>query len=169
MSDQLSLTPEKATTTDKDTPVEQRLQETAATCLSSLEAWKENLKDDDAKAKLQNAVHELRKVCARLEVDIAMNDRTNTNAKRIPIPEHKSTMSKRKDQKPLSEILPVAEIKKANERKKVEIKNSEAPHNTNDAPENDEFTGDDGKQPMTNELEGEKKPRRPRRKKKDGK
>jgi hypothetical protein len=151
MSDTLSIAPET------DTPVEQRLQETAAVCLSSLEAWKKDLKDEDAREKLLEAVHELRKVCARLEVDIAMSDRKNINAKHIPIPEHKSKTEKRKDQKPLSEILPVAEIKKANERKKIEIEEA------NDA-------GDDADDDVVNEDNGaDEKPkqRRPRRKKKE--
>ena len=160
MSDTLSITPE----TEAETPVEQRLQESAAACLSSLSEWKKNLKDDDAKQALLGAVHDLRKVRARLEVDVAMNDRTNTNAKHIPIPEHKSKMEKRKDQKPLSEILPVAEIKRANAaRRKIEIETAD------DMDDNATDDHDDSaKQPMTNELsDSTPKQRRPRRKKKD--
>lgn len=159
MSETLSITPET------DTPVEQRLQESAAECLSSLSKWKANLKDDDAKQALLGSVHELRKVCARIEVDVAMNDRTNTNSKHIPIPEHKSKTEHRKDQKPLSEILPVAEIKRANAAlKKIAIENA----NSDDDDDMDD-DHDNSQQPMTNELNdaAPSKPRRPRRKKKD--
>lgn len=145
---------------DTDKPVEQRLQETAAVCLSSLTAWQKNLKCEDAREKLLEAVHDLRKVCARLEVDIAMNDRTATNSKPIPIPEHKSKMEKRTDQKPLSEILPVAEIKKANARKKIEIE--EADDDIDDVMDADVDMADEA----TNDKP---KAKRPRRQKKEDK
>ena len=106
---------------ETEKPVDLRLQECAAMCLKSLDAWKKDQKDTEAREKLMEAVHELRKVASRIEIDIAMVERVNTNAKRIPIPEHKSKMENNKDQKPLSEILPVAEIKKVAAKKKIEI------------------------------------------------
>lgn len=132
-----------------------RLKEATAKCLSSLEAWNKNLKDVDARETLQDAVHELRKVASRLEIDIAMNDRKVTNAKPIPIPEHKSKVEK-KSHKPLSEILPVAEIRENNQRRKIEIEDS---GDENDAEEPHQ---EDGKSSQT-----EQKQRRPRRKKRE--
>jgi hypothetical protein len=136
-----------------------RLQETAAKCLSSLDAWNKDLKDDKARETLLEAVHELRKVTSRLEIDIAMNDRKALNAKPLPIPEHKSKTEKKK-QKPLSEILPVGEIRDASEKKKIAIKNRNDNQAENEIPDNqdeDKIHQDD------------EKPKRPRRKKREDK
>lgn len=140
----------------------QRLQETAAKCLSSLDAWNSDLKDTEARETLLEAVHELRKVTSRLEIDIAMNDRKAVNAKPIPIPEHKSKME-RKNQKPLSEILPIAELKEAGEKRKIAIAEAKAVKDQN--ADVDENTAPDN---VTEDTSEEKKPaRRPRRKKKE--
>ena len=132
-----------------------RLQETAAKCLSSLDAWNKDLNNREARETLLDAVHELRKVTSRLEIDIAMNDRKVTNAKPMPIPEHKSKTEKR-SQKPLSEILPVADIKASNKKKKIEIEAAD------DDDVSDDFESDDNEP-----AKEEKKPRRPRRKKRE--
>ena len=132
-----------------------RLQETAAKCLSSLDAWNKDLKNVEARENLLDAVHELRKVTSRLEIDIAMNDRKATNSKPMPIPEHKSKIEK-KSQKPLSEILPVAEIKEKRKKKKIDIEATDS----NDEPENVDI------EDVSDEGDA-KKPRRPRRKKRD--
>ena len=139
-----------------------RLQETAAKCLSSLDAWNKNLKDDTARETLLEAVHELRKVTSRLEIDIAMNDRKALNAKPLPIPEHKSKTEKQK-QKPLSEILPVAEIREASEKKKIIIKNR-AQDEDDETQGVDEDNGGNGDDDFTDE-----KPRKPRRRKREDK
>lgn len=142
-----------------------RLQEAAAKCLSSLDAWNTDLNNREAREALLEAVHELRKVTSRLEIDIAMNDRMVTNAKPLPIPEHKSKSEKR-SQKPLSEILPVAEIKEARKKRKIEI---EASQDDDDQDENNQISEDDvendnHRQPASNV---DKKPSRPRRKKRE--
>lgn len=139
-----------------------RLQEAAAKCLSSLDAWNKDLKNSDAREALLDAVHELRKVTSRLEIDIAMNDRKVTNAKPIPVPEHKSKTEK-KAHKPLSEILPVAEIKESNRKRKIEIENTQ-----NDEDDDDVMDMDDADDCNTDGVEQqESKPRRPRRKKRE--
>lgn len=97
-----------------------RLQEAAAKCLSSLDAWNKDLNNETARDTLLESVHELRKVTSRLEIDIAMNDRQVTNAKPLPLPEHKSKMERNKV-KPLSEILPVAELRDKREKRKIAI------------------------------------------------
>jgi hypothetical protein len=139
----------------------QRLQETAAKCLSSLDAWNKDLKNTEARESLLEAVHELRKVTSRLEIDIAMNDRENVNSNPIPIPEHKSKIEKKK-QKPLSDILPVAELREKGEKRKIAIQEAEdaAEDNVHDDPniEVDDTSEND---------EPKKKIRKPRRKKTD--
>jgi hypothetical protein len=134
-----------------------RLQETAAKCLSSLDAWNKDLKDDKARETLLEAVHELRKVTSRLEIDIAMNDRKALNAKPLPIPEHKSKTEKKK-KKPLSDILPVAEIRDTNEKKKIAIKDRE-----NDHDDDNETSGLDSDDDSNAKDEKSKKPRRKKR------
>ncbi len=142
----------------------QRLQETAAKCLSSLDAWNGDLKNTEARETLLEAVHELRKVTSRLEIDIAMNDRKAVNAKPIPIPEHKSKME-RKNQKPLSEILPVAELRESGEKRKIAIAEAKASKDENNAEDHNDVSVSDNAEESTVE---EKKPaRRPRRKKKE--
>lgn len=136
--------------------LKQRLQETSSTCMTAYEAWHVDTKSDASRETLLDAVHELRKVASRLEIEIALSDRKNTNAKRIPIPEHKSKMENRKDQKPLSEILPVAELKKAR-RKKIEI---EAAQNADSEDTGDTAAANEGG------MNAKRSPR-PRRQKKD--
>jgi len=135
-----------------------RLQETAAKCLSSLDAWNKDLKDDKAREELLEAVHELRKVTSRLEIDIAMNDRKALNAKPLPIPEHKSKTEKKK-KKPLSDILPVDEIRDTNEKKKIAIKNKEEESSNSD----DETTSLNSDDESSDKEEKQKKPRRKKR------
>lgn len=142
----------------------QRLQETAAKCLSSLDTWNKDLKNTEAREDLLEAVHELRKVTSRLEIDIAMNDRKAVNAKPIPVPEHKSK-SEKKNQKPLSEILPVAEIREKSEKRKIAIQEAkdaqEEADSDMDAVEEVQSTSDESS------SEEVKKPRKPRRKKRE--
>ena len=156
----------------------QRLTEATTKCLLGYDQWTKDLKNHEARESLLEAVHELRKVTSRFEIDIAMHDRLALNAKPIPIPEHKSKMEK-KHQKPLSEILPVAEIRDAREKRKVAIQNMDDAEgdefNTSDVSPKDESiidldSGeglDDGIQPHSNE--GRKQPQgqqRPMRRKK---
>ncbi len=143
----------------------QRLQETAAKCLSSLDAWNKDLKDTDAREGLLEAVHELRKVTSRLEIDIAMNDRKVVNAKPLPVPTHKSKMNK-KDNKPLSEILPVAEIKAAGEKRKIKIEEEKQAKRDQQNQNNDNASQDTSAEAQE---EKPKAPRKPRRKKMEDK
>lgn len=142
----------------------ERLQETAAKCLSSLDSWNKDLKDVTARESLLEAVHELRKVTSRLEIDIAMNDRKVVNAKPLPIPEHKSK-ARDKNQKPLSEILPVAELREKGDKRRIAIQEAkDAKNNNNDGSDNSE---PNQSQNDTQEEPPKKTTRRPRRVKKD--
>lgn len=70
--------------------IEQRLKEATAACLNSYQAWRKNEKDTDKREELQENVHELRKITARLEIEIAISERNEAGQKRIPIPAHRS-------------------------------------------------------------------------------
>lgn len=155
-----------------------RLQNASSACIEAYEAWRNDMKDDAAREKLMDTVHELRKVSSRLEIEIALNDRKNTNAKRIPIPEHKSKMDNRKGQKPLSEILPVAELKEAR-RKKLELQAAEHDNDDNDDDHDidnediidltvsDDHQGDDNVAPKSEKPKSQRQ-RAPRRKRPEG-
>lgn len=70
--------------------VKERLQQTAMACLESYDAWVGDQKDEDKREALQEAVHELRKVASRLEIDIAVSEREGMRSKPLPIPSHRS-------------------------------------------------------------------------------
>jgi len=144
----------------------QRLQETAAKCLSSLDAWNTDLKNTTARESLLEAVHELRKVTSRLEIDIAMNDRQVVNAKPLPVPAHKSKM-KNKNQKPLSEILPVAEIKEAGAKRKIAIEEAKQEKREQQQQQQQGNAAVDDAPSDTPVANDEPKAKKPRRKKRE--
>ena len=69
--------------------VEKRLRETADACISSYSAWKANQKNGEIRETLMEAIHELRKVASRLEIELAINERNEMAQKPIPIPPHR--------------------------------------------------------------------------------
>ncbi len=69
----------------------QRLQESVAQCLRSYEAWSKSKRESGNREALQEAVHELRKVAARLEIEIAASERDETAQRPLPIPPHRSS------------------------------------------------------------------------------
>lgn len=75
--------------------IEQRLQEATANCLAAHTEWNKNRKDSATREKLMESVHELRKVAARLEIEIAISERDEMAAKPIPIPPHRSSNRRR--------------------------------------------------------------------------
>ena len=74
--------------------VEKRLKEATDNCLTSHAEWTNNRKDSKARESLMEAVHELRKVAARLEIEIAISERDEMASKPIPIPPHRSKQRK---------------------------------------------------------------------------
>ena len=52
--------------------IDNRLKETSDTCMKSYEKWAANKQDGDAREALQEAIHELRKVASRLEIELAI-------------------------------------------------------------------------------------------------
>lgn len=70
--------------------IEQRLKEATEKCLETHAAWNKDQKNSNLRESLMDAVHELRKVAARLEIEIAVSERDEMAAKPIPIPPHRS-------------------------------------------------------------------------------
>jgi hypothetical protein len=78
----------KKAETPKDT--NKRLEETSAECLKCYEAWKKEPDNREYREGLMDALHELRKVGARLEIELALGERKEAAAKPIPIPAHRA-------------------------------------------------------------------------------
>lgn len=71
--------------------IEQRLRAGADACIKSYEAWRSKEKDGAAREALMEAVHELRKVASRLEIEMAVSERNEMAGKPLPIPPHRSS------------------------------------------------------------------------------
>ncbi len=71
--------------------IETRLKEAADDCIKAYESWSGQKKNQEARERLQEATHELRKVAARLEIEIAVSERDDMAARPIPIPPHRSS------------------------------------------------------------------------------
>ncbi len=71
--------------------IQTRLSETSKTCLEAYGNWVEDKKDSNVKEALQSAIHELRKVSSRLEIELAVSERDHSTSKPLPIPAHRST------------------------------------------------------------------------------
>lgn len=71
--------------------IEQRLRDTADACVKAYLNWSKNKKDPEIREQLQDTIHEIRKVSARLEIEIAISEREEMAARPIPIPPHRAT------------------------------------------------------------------------------
>lgn len=67
-----------------------RIKENSATCISAYETWSSDKKNVDNSESLQESIHELRKVIARIEIDLATSERDSGSTKKIPVPTHRS-------------------------------------------------------------------------------
>lgn len=74
-----------------------RLRTASDECVKNYEAWLDDKKAGKNREALQEAIHELRKVASRLEIDIAVSERQNQTQKQIPIPAHRSTHASKSD------------------------------------------------------------------------
>ena len=70
--------------------ISKRLRDAADNCIKSYEAWAQGKKDIGARESLQESVHELRKVSARLEIEVAASEREDITQRHIPIPSHRA-------------------------------------------------------------------------------
>ena len=71
--------------------IEQRLRDTADACIKAYLSWNANKKDPEVRENLQDTIHEIRRVSARLEIEIAISEREEMAARPIPIPPHRAT------------------------------------------------------------------------------
>lgn len=76
--------------------IQTRLQETSQNCLKAYAEWEGKKQDSSAQEQLSNAIHELRKVSSRLEIELAMSERDQMTSQPLPIPHHKSTQKSKK-------------------------------------------------------------------------
>lgn len=67
-----------------------RLKDTSEACIKSFEDWRQNLKDPKVREAMQESIHELRKVTARLEIEMAISEREQMGSKPLPIPSHRA-------------------------------------------------------------------------------
>lgn len=70
--------------------IENRLRAATDACLGKYAQWRANRHDSDAREDLQDAIHELRKVSSRLEVELAISEREELAQRPIPIPPHRA-------------------------------------------------------------------------------
>lgn len=69
--------------------IKARLQEQSTNCLNAYTVWVDNKKDVQARENLREAIHELRKVSSRLEIELAISEREEMSQKRIQPPHHR--------------------------------------------------------------------------------
>lgn len=82
--------------------IQTRLKETSQNCLDAFAAWENKKQDIKAQEVLHAAIHELRKVSSRLEIELAVSERDQMTSKPLPIPSHRSN-SKGADNSPILE------------------------------------------------------------------
>lgn len=71
--------------------IEKRLRDVSDACIKAYQAWHTAKKDAESRETLQDAIHEMRKVAARLEIEIAVSERDEMAMRPIPIPPHRAT------------------------------------------------------------------------------
>ncbi len=76
--------------------IETRLRETSSECLECYTKWSDNKKDLAAREGMQSAVHELRKVASRLEIELAVSEREGSQ-RPIDPPAHKTHKNSGRD------------------------------------------------------------------------
>lgn len=74
--------------------IQTRLTEATDNCLKAYGVWVDKKKDSDAQEGLSSAIHELRKVSSRLEIELAISEREQMTSKPLPIPSHRANAKK---------------------------------------------------------------------------
>jgi hypothetical protein len=72
-----------------------RLQETSDRCIKAYEGWAKGKKDAAAREELLEAVHDLRKVSSRVEIEVAVSERDEMAQRPLPIPPHRAQRAAR--------------------------------------------------------------------------
>ena len=71
--------------------VDKRLRETADRCVKAYDVWSKAKRNAAAREELMDAIHELRKVGSRIEIELAVSDRDEMTSHQIPIPPHRAS------------------------------------------------------------------------------
>lgn len=77
--------------------IETRLRETSDACLKAYAVWGKSKRDPAARETMAEAVHELRKVAARLEIELGASEREEMTQRPIPVPPHRSSRPRSHD------------------------------------------------------------------------
>ncbi len=70
--------------------IEKRLRESTDACIKNFENWLKQSKNLESRETLMEAMHDVRKVIARLEIEIAISERDRLGSRPLPIPPHRS-------------------------------------------------------------------------------
>jgi hypothetical protein len=70
--------------------IEKRLRESTDTFIKSFENWVSKSKNLESREALMEAMHEVRKVVSRVEIEIAISERDRLGSRPLPIPSHRS-------------------------------------------------------------------------------
>lgn len=84
-----------------------RLKIVGAEVIKAFEAWTKKKKDHALTEAAMDSVHELRKVAARLEVELVMAERETQSAGPLPIPSHRSSLPHQQMPQPQEEAAPL--------------------------------------------------------------
>ncbi len=83
--------------TDIMDDIETRLRETSENCLKAYAVWSKAKRDPAARETMAEALHELRKVAARLEIELGASEREEMAQRPIPVPPHRSSRPRSHD------------------------------------------------------------------------
>lgn len=75
-----------------DSDIQTRLKDASQNCLEAYMSWNDKKQDSKTQEELHAAIHELRKVSSRLEIELAVSERDQLTSTHIPIPSHRSNM-----------------------------------------------------------------------------
>lgn len=70
--------------------IEQRLKESTEAFIKNFENWVKQGKNLESREILMEAMHEVRKVVSRVEIEIAISERDRLGSRPLPIPSHRS-------------------------------------------------------------------------------
>ena len=77
--------------------IETRLRDTAENCQKAYGVWSKSKRDVAAREAMAEAIHELRKVGVRLEIELGASERAEMTQRPIPVPPHRSAQRRTHD------------------------------------------------------------------------
>lgn len=104
--------------------VKTRLQNTSEACIKAYDAWAKDKKNKDAHQTLQDAVHELRKVSSRIEIEMVSSEGSAGGKKPMPIPQNRNAAKSQGQGSDGNKADKPAAKKKPDSEKKDAIKDS---------------------------------------------